>query len=115
MIEEATGTVDCPFDFPIFVLEIALDGSPPAYLTAELSAVSIGLFLFTRRELAEQFAVANGIDSVRTASLPSAADAAQAFQVAAENGITDVAIDAVADGRFVTFPIREFAERLAKL
>ena len=116
MIEDATRSVGLPFSFPVFVLETALDGTPPAYLTAELTPDSLGLFLFTGREFAERFATANGFAGrVRPAALSSAAEAAAAFGIAAENGIASVAIDAVADAPFLTFPVREFADRLAEM
>ena len=104
--------IDLPLAFPLFLL--AAPGGT-ACLTAELSPGSIGLFAFTGRAAAERFARNCAIEAMLPIALSSAADAAAAFSAAAGSGATHVAMDAVAGKGFATFPIRDFAGRLAAL
>ena len=104
--------VDQPLAFPVHLLAAPGEGS---YLSAELTPGSVAPLLFRDRGLAERFARANGIDRVRIVGIDSARAAAEAFTAAADCGVTGVAVDPAPDARFLTFPIREFAERLAKM
>jgi len=104
--------IDLPLDFPLYLL--AAPGGTDC-LTAELTHGSIGLFAFTGRDAAERFARDSAIGAVVPIALGSAADAAAAFSAAAGSGATHVAMDAVAGQGIATFPIRDYAERLAKL
>lgn len=104
--------VDLPLAFPLYLLA-ATDGS--AYLTAELSPGSIGLLVFRGRGIAVGFARDNGIGNVDLATIASAAVAVEAFDEAAQRGVTHVAVDPSAGKKFLAFPIRDFARRLTGL
>ena len=103
---------DLPLAFPLHLLVVPGAGS---YLSAELSPGSVALLLFRDRRFGERFATANGIEAVRIVGIDSTRVAAEALAAAADGGVTDIAVDPAADAKFLTFPIREFAERLARM